>query len=49
MPKFIIELSMDGYDTPEEELDACKEFIIEQLDMTASSVKILEVLDEEAK
>jgi hypothetical protein len=44
MPKFIIELSMDGYETEEEEIEACKEFIKEQLDFSASSVKILETI-----
>jgi hypothetical protein len=39
--KFLIELNMDGYDNPRQEHEACKEFIEEQLDFTASSVKIL--------
>ena len=39
--KFLIDLNMDGYNSPEEEQQACKEFIEDQLDFTASSVKIL--------
>ncbi len=40
MAKFIVELCLDGYDTEEEMEEACEEFIYEQLNMTASSVKI---------
>jgi len=40
MPKFIVDLWMDGYDTEEEMIEACEEFIYEQLNFTASSVKI---------
>lgn len=39
--KALIELRMDGYDTPQEEAKACVEFILEQLNMTASNIKIL--------
>ncbi len=39
--KFLIELNMDGYDTPQQEKEACLSFIQEQLDFSASSVKIL--------
>jgi len=39
--KFLIELDMDGYDTEKEMKEACIVFIEEQLDFTASSVKIL--------
>lgn len=50
MPKFLIELYLDGYDTEDEMIEACKEFIEEQLDFSASSVKVLEVIkDEENK
>lgn len=48
MPKFLIEVNMDGYDTEEEEIEACKEFIEEQLDFSASSVKILKTIKEKA-
>ena len=41
MPKFLIELTMDGYETPEEEEEACKVWIEEQLDSSGTSVKII--------
>jgi len=40
MPKFIVDLWLDGYETEEEMEDACEEFIYEQLNFSASSVKI---------
>ena len=40
MPKFEVELWMDGYESEEEMEDACAEFIYEQLNFSASSVKI---------
>lgn len=40
MPRFIVDLQLDGYDTEEEMNDACEEFIYEQLNFTASYVKI---------
>lgn len=40
MPKFIVELWIDGYESEEEMNDACLQFIKEQLDFTASSVTI---------
>lgn len=40
---------MDGYKSEEEEREACVEFIKEQLDFSASSVKILEIDGEEYK
>lgn len=43
MPKFIVDLWLDGYDTEEEMVKACEEFIYEQLNMTASSVKIKKI------
>jgi len=45
--KFLIDLSMDGYESPKEEQEACKTFIEDQLDFTASSVKILWMEDVE--
>ena len=45
MPKFIVDLWLDGYDTEEEMVDACKEFICDQLNFSASYVKI-ELVDE---
>lgn len=43
MAKFIVELWLDGYDSEEEMEKACVEFIYEQLNMTASCVKITKV------
>lgn len=40
MPKFIVDLWLDGYETEEEMEEACEEFIYDQLNMTASSVKV---------
>lgn len=39
--KLLIELYLDGYNTPEEHAVACKEFVEEQLNMTASIITIL--------
>jgi hypothetical protein len=39
--KILIEFNLDGYETEEEMRKACIEFIKYQLDMSASSVKIL--------
>ncbi len=41
--KFLIELNLDGYESPEEHEKACIEFIEDQLNMSASSIHILEV------
>ena len=48
MPRFIVDLWLDGYDTEEEMIDACEEFIYEQLNFSASNVKI-EKNDEDRK
>jgi hypothetical protein len=40
MPKFIVDLWLDGYETEEQMTEACKVFIYEQLNFSASSVKI---------
>jgi hypothetical protein len=48
MPKYIVELWLDGYDTEEEMKAACDEFIYEQLNMTASSVKITNLPDDKS-
>jgi len=40
MPKFIVDLWLDGYSTEEEMIEACDEFIYQQLNFTASSVSI---------
>jgi hypothetical protein len=46
MPKFLVDLWLDGYESEEEMKEACKTFIDEQLNMTASSVKITELPDD---
>lgn len=40
MPKFIVDLWLDGYETEKEMEEACEEFIYEQLDFSGSSVKV---------
>ncbi len=44
--KLLIEIHLDGYETKEEHNKACLEFVYDQLNMTASSVKILKVENE---
>ena len=46
MSRFIVDIWLDGYDTEEEMIDACEEFIYEQLNFSASNVKI-EKIDED--
>ena len=45
MSKFIVDLYLDGYETEKEMEDACEEFIYDQLNFTASSVKIERIKD----
>ena len=45
MAKFLVELYLDGYETEEEMNDACLEFIEEQLNFSASSVKVTPIND----
>ena len=40
MPEYIVNLWLDGYDTEEQMEEACGEFIYEQLNFTASSVRV---------
>jgi hypothetical protein len=47
MPRFIVDLLLDGYETEEEMEEACEEFIYESLNFTASSVQITRIKDEE--
>jgi hypothetical protein len=49
MPKYIVDLWLDGYETEEEGDAACDEFIYEQLNMTASSVKVHKITEEQAR
>ena len=44
MAKYLVELYLDGYESEEEEIEAGLEFIKENLDFSASSVKV-EVYD----
>lgn len=46
MPKFIVDIWLDGYDTDEEVTAACEEFILDSLDMTASSVKVTRIAND---
>ena len=39
--KMLIEIDLDGYDTQEEMFEACEEFVLDQLNMTASGATIL--------
>lgn len=43
MPKFMVEIWLDGYESEEEMADACEEFINDQLNFTASSVTVTRV------
>jgi hypothetical protein len=43
MPTFLIDLWLDGYDNEKSMKEACAEFIYDQLNVTASSVTIIEV------
>ena len=49
MAKFLVDLWLDGYDTEEEMVAACEEFIQEQLDTTASSVHVQRYVEQENK
>jgi hypothetical protein len=45
MAKFTLELWLDGYDSEEEMIEACKVFIYEQLNMTASGVSNIQCIN----
>ena len=45
MPKFMVDLWMDGYETEAEMKQACDTFIYDQLNMTASSVTIIRLCE----
>lgn len=47
MPRFIVDLWLDGYDTDEEVAAACEEFILDSLDISAASVKVTRIPDED--
>ena len=43
MAKFIIDFWLDGYDSEEEMIEACEEYILESLNSAASSITIIKV------
>lgn len=43
MPKFIVDLWLDGYETEEAMAEACEQFIYDQLNFSGSSVKIMKI------
>lgn len=47
MPKYIVELYLDGYNTEKEMEDACAEYIYDQLNMAAACVKITRMLNDD--
>ena len=47
MTKFTLDLYLDGYETEEEMIEACKEFIYSQLNFTASSVSNIKHIPED--
>jgi len=46
MTKFVIDLWMDGYDSDEDHAEACRVFLSEALDSTATSVTIISEIKE---
>ena len=49
MPKFIVDLWLDGYETEEEMAEACEQFIYDQLNFSGSGVEITRVEEEKTK
>jgi len=47
--KFLVDFSLDGYETEAEHRQACLEFIYDQLNMTASCVEIQSLTEKQAK
>jgi hypothetical protein len=43
MPKFIVDLWLDGYETEEDMAEACEQFIYDQLNFSGSSVEIMKI------
>ena len=43
MPKFIVDLWLDGYETEEEMAEACETFIHDQLNFSGSGVKVTKI------
>ena len=46
MPKYLLDLWLDGYEDEEDEKKACDEFISDQLDITASSVHFENLIED---
>ena len=46
MTRFVFDYWMDGYDTEEEMIEACKEYIYDQLNFTASGVGKISTVDD---
>jgi len=46
MARFIVDLWLDGYDTDQEADSAAETFIVENLDFSASSVKVTRISDD---
>ena len=47
MPKYIVDLWLDGYDTEDEMEKACDEFIYDQLNFTAASVRVKRIEEDD--
>lgn len=47
MPKFLVDLWLDGYESEEEMTLACEEWIYDQLNFTASSVTVTRINDKD--
>jgi hypothetical protein len=43
MPKFIVDLWLDGYETEEAMAEACEQFIYDQLNFSGSGVKVMKI------
>jgi len=46
MTRFVFDYWMDGYDTEEEMIEACKKYIYDQLNFTASGVGKISTVDD---
>lgn len=46
MPKFIVDLWLDGYNTEEEMTVACEKFIYDQLNFSGSGVEIARIQED---
>jgi hypothetical protein len=46
MPKFLVELFLDGYNTEEEMAEACENILTESFDSAASSITVTRLPDD---